>query len=176
MTKLGEAEPTGTTNIEASLSINGEILRYVRPSDTDAGIVNGSAFERKPKDVDGVSVTRANYYSVDDDTDIECVRTVIGSNLNLAKTGLFARLPCDGVREIGTIVEAVLDVLAAPTQGTDFDPLCDLGKKPDPGFANDAHAIISGLPFAGSDEGTLASELAGDLLCRTITKTYGISA
>lgn len=120
-----------------------------------------------------MSVTRADYFSSDSQHDLNCVRTVVGSALTLSKNGAFALLGCEDVREVGRTVEAALDVISSPVPGKPFDPTKDVGERAEENFENRAHAIIDGLPFVGTEEGTLAAELAGDLLCRAIKKTFG---
>lgn len=148
-------------------------MRYARPCDVVDGAINGSAFNRKAKDVDGVSVTRFGFYSPNEVHDLNCVRTVVGSNLTLNKNGLFVRLSSDSIREASEAIGTMLNVFAYPTAGIPFDPITDVGRTEANGFANDAHAVIDGLPFAGSADGELYAELAGDLLCRLVTETYG---
>jgi hypothetical protein len=130
------------------------IVRYVGGSNYSAstGVLNGIAFERPPKDVDGLSVTQRLVLARNSEKDKTEIRTVFASRMTLGKTAVFAELN----------VGRALSKLARFDEEFFFlaDPLPESDQK----LANPAHALLKGLPFVGDEVGSLKSELAGDLL------------
>jgi hypothetical protein len=141
------------------------ILRYVSLTgyDPDANIVNGSAFDRKPKDDDGLSVTRVGVFSDDAEEDLRQIRFVSSKWLTIRKSGRFAELNVGSLyRALARLDRDIQDVSVVE------NPLEALNGKP----ANPAHALILGLPFRGEAVGSLTSELAGDLIRRTVIRLH----
>lgn len=114
--------------------------------------VNASAFDRAPKDTDGLSINRVGVFSGDRDEDRIALRAVMGSRMKLGRTAIFAQFNAG----------AALAALAEFEEGIFLchDPLlAERGW-----LANPAHALIVGLPFKGEAVGSLKAELAGDRL------------
>lgn len=128
------------------------VVRYARPSDVDQDKVNGSAFDRVPKDEDGVSVCRLGIFDAARDRDLAMIRVVLGSSLTLKPNGRLAEI---GVSDIEAVGQEVGELLAVIEDALAANP---------PALANPAHALIDGLPFKGASIGSLTAELAGDLL------------
>ena len=131
-----------------------KVVRYVGGSNYDhtTGEVNGSAFDRTPKDADGLSVTQRLVLSTESDKDKSEIRQVFASRMTMGKTAIFTELN----------VGRALAVLKQFDEDFHFlaSPLISSGEK----MANPAHALLIGLPFVGEAVGSLKSELAGDLL------------
>lgn len=146
----------------ARLAREKNVARYVGGShvDTNTGQVNGSAFDRGPKDIDGLSFTQLGVLAVDPVNDAIQIRRVVGSRLALGKSACFAEL------NVGTSLAAL----------SDFDVAFAFVENPLPAegsaLANPAHALLLGLPFKGEDIASLRSELAGDLLALKIIRTF----
>ncbi len=130
------------------------VARYVGGAHIDAGTgqINGSAFDRTSKDVDGLSFTRRGMFAADSEADRAVIRQVVGSRLRLRRTAVFAEV------EVGSALEA----LHAFESAIDFieDPL----DAEEDALANPAHALLIGYPFRGESIGSLKSEVAGDQL------------
>ncbi|WP_174279909.1 hypothetical protein [Sphingomonas bacterium] len=130
------------------------VARYVGGLHLDPGTgqINGSAFERTAKDIDGVSFTRRGILAIGTQQDRAAIRQVMASRLRLGATAVFAELQAgtalDALSEFEQAVSFVEDALAA-----DGDRL-----------ANPAHALLLGFPFRGEQVGSLKSEVAGDRL------------
>ena len=140
------------------LAAKANVVRYVGGSQYDhaTGVLNGEAFVRPQKDLDGMSFTQRLIFSTKSEDDKVEIRRVFASRMNVGKTAIFDEL------NVGR-------ALAALTQFDDdfhflADPLPAEGSK----LANPAHALLIGLPFAGEAVGSLKSELAGDLLQKTV--------
>lgn len=73
---------------ERRLSPDAIVVRYVGGSHFDPGTggINGSAFERTPKDVDGVSFARRGVHSTVVAVDRDAIRRVAASRLSWAGT------------------------------------------------------------------------------------------
>jgi len=143
-----------------SVSKNKNFVRHVGGAHIHGTVINGSAFERTAKDVDGVSISVRGVFSKNTASDLAEIRRVVGARRKLGKTSVFAEL------NIGTAL-AVLH---------EFDKTIEIVFSPLPA-ENDApedpsHALITGLPFKGEVIGSLRSELAGDLLARRIIQSY----
>lgn len=141
------------------------ILRYVSLTgyDPDTGVVNGNAFERKPKDKNGLSVIRRGVFSSESDSDVAAIRFVSGKWLTIKKSGRFAELNVGGFYgAISQLERDVSDVAVVE------DPLAPEDDKP----ANPAHALIIGLPFKGEAVGSLTSELVGDLIRKAVLRLH----
>lgn len=123
-------------------------------------MINGSAFERTPKDTDGVSVDMRGVFSKDCETDISKIREVVGARRKLGKNSVFAEL------NVGTTLSVLHEF--DETIAIVSRPLAVEGDLP----ADQAHAVILGLPFKGEATGSLRSEVAGDLLARRIIRTF----
>lgn len=138
------------------------ILRYVSATAYDAStnMVNASAFERKPKDLDGLSVLRKGIFSKNSDADLRELCTVFSKWWTIRKSGRFAELNVGELLAALKIFERDVSVVA--------DPLSEEGDKP----ANPAHALVLGLPFEGEAVGSLTSELAGDLIRKLVRKLH----
>ena len=138
------------------------VARYVGGShfDPDTNQINGSAFERTPKDKDGVSVTRRNFLKSDTEEDRNEIRRIMASRLKFGKTAVFAEL----------YIENALAALAEYEQDIHFctDPLEEDGTE----LANPAHALLIGFPFKGDQVGSLKSEVAGDKLRKCISDKF----
>lgn len=130
------------------------VARYVGGSHFDPSTkqMNGSAFERNPKDKDGVSFTRRGLLNSDDTQDKDYIRKITASRLKVGKTAVFADLQ----------VDSALLALEEYSQDIYFcnDPLDEDGSE----LANPAHALLIGFPFKGEQIGSLKSEVAGDKL------------
>lgn len=143
-----------------SIHFDRNFVRHVGGSHIDGDVINGSAFERSPKDLDGVSISIRGIFSADSDKDIASIRSVVGARRKLGKTSVFAELNVGSALSVLHEFEKSVAIEAAPLAATK-------------GFPEDpAHALIVGLPFAGEMIGSLRSELAGDLLARRILRTY----
>jgi hypothetical protein len=128
--------------------------------DADTGEVNGSAFDRNPKDIDGVSVTRCRFFSDVIEDDQNEIRRVVGSRLKFGKTAIFVELNTGDLLDALAEFEQEISVIQ--------DPLpAQAGALPNP-----AHALIIGFPFRGEAIGSLKSELAGDRLRRIILRRF----
>lgn len=147
---------------ERRLPADETVARYVGGSHFDPGTggINGSAFERTPKDVDGVSFARRSVHSTVEADDRDAIRRVAGSRLKLGKNAVFAELK----------VGAALDVLREFEQDVFFreDRLAAEGDK----LADPAHALLIGFPFKGEQVGSLKSEVAGDRLRRCVSACF----
>ena len=134
------------------------VVRYVGGSQYDhaTGILNGEAFIRPLKDIDGMSFTQRLIFSTNSEDDKNEIRRVFASRMNVGKTAIFAELN----------VEKALTALAQFEEEFHFlaDPLPLDGSK----LANPAHSLLIGLPFAGEAVGSLKSELAGDFIRKTV--------
>lgn len=138
------------------------IVRYVGASafDRAMGLVNGSAFDRTPKDHDGVSVTRRGILAQDSLEDEDEIRRAVGSRLRLGLTAIFVELNVG--EALHALAEFEQEVLVCE------DPLqAENGYLPNP-----AHALILGLPFAGETVGSLRSEVASDRLRQIIRRRF----
>ncbi len=138
------------------------VARYVGALHIDpiTGQINGSAFERSPKDTDGVSFTRRGMLAEDTDQDRAAIRGVVGSRLRLGRTAVFAEL------QVGDALAA----LERFDQDVSFveDPLPAEGAM----LANPAHALLIDLPFKGDHVGSLKSEAAGDYLRQCVRDRF----
>lgn len=143
-----------------TVSDQDDFVRHVGGSHIDGDVINGSAFERTPKDVDGVSVSMRGIFSGDQDADIASIRTVVGARRKLGKTSVFAEVNVGNALAVLHEFEESITIVANPLPAEG-----DLPEDP-------AHALIVGLPFKGEAIGSLRSELAGDLLARRILRIY----
>lgn len=147
---------------ERRLPSSETVVRYVGGSHFDPGTggINGSAFERTPKDVGGVSFARRGVHSTVEADDRDAIRRVAGSRLKLGRNAVFAELQ----------VGAALDVLREFAEDVFFrqDPLAAEGDK----LADPAHALLIGFPFKGEQVGSLKSEVAGDRLRRCVSARF----
>lgn len=138
------------------------VARYVGGANFDSGTgqINGSAFERTPKDHDGVSFTRRGLLSYDQEEDRQEIRRIMASRLNLGKTAIFAEIQ----------VGLALDTIEEFEQDVYFieNALKEDGDK----LANPAHALLIGFPFRGEQIGSLKSEVAGDRLRQCVVGTF----
>lgn len=130
------------------------VARYVGGSHFDPSTkqMNGSAFERTPKDKDGVSFTRRGLLNSNDDQDRNDIRQITASRLKIGKTAVFAELQVG--RALAALEEYNQDIYFCN------DPLDEDGSE----LANPAHALLIGFPFKGEQIGSLKSEVAGDKL------------
>lgn len=135
-----------------------DLARYVGGShfDETTNQINGSAFDRMPKDHDGLSVNRCGVFDSNVDLDRQAMRVVTASRMKVGKTAVFIQFNTG----------AALDALAEFNQEILIceDPLPADGAA----LANPAHALVVGLPFKGESLGSLKSELAGARLRATI--------
>lgn len=130
------------------------VVRYVGGAhvDGETGQINGSAFDRAPKDVDGLSFTRRSIFAADLDADRTAIRRAVGSRLRLGRTAVFAELRVgDALEALHRFESSIVFV---------EDPLAPDGDK----LANPAHALLIGYPFKDESVGSLKSEVAGDQL------------
>ncbi|WP_156370209.1 hypothetical protein [Novosphingobium sp. Leaf2] len=139
-----------------------DITRYVGGSHFDAatGQVNASAFDRSPKDVDGLSVNRVGVFSREIRDDRFELRRVMASRMKIGKTAVFVQFNVGDA--LSALAEFEEEIFVAA------DPLVADGV----GLANPAHAVIVGLPFKGEAIGSLKAELAGDRLRAVIKDTF----
>jgi hypothetical protein len=122
--------------------------------------LNGSAFDRAPKDTDGLSVNRRHILAQDPLEDEAEIGKVVGSHLKMGATSQFAEL------NVGLMLDALDDF-----EQEIFvceDPLPAVGAA----LENPAHALVVGLPFAGEVVGSLQSELAGDRLRKIVCHIF----
>ncbi len=138
------------------------IVRYVGGShvDPETKIVNGSAFDRLPKDKDGLSVMRTNVFSSEKLVDEDKMREVLASRRDLGKTAIFIEFNVDAMFD--KLTEFQHDVAVVR------NPLFKCGNE----LANPAHALILGLPFQGEKSASLKSEVVGDKLKQIICHTF----
>ncbi len=138
------------------------VARYVGGShfDSATGQINGSAFERTPKDHDGVSFTRRSILANNQDEDRDEIRRVVGSRLKLGLSAVFAELEVG--RTLSILEEFESDIFYKE------DPLSAEG----PYLANPAHALLIGFPFKGEQVGSLKSEVAGDRIRQCIIDRF----
>lgn len=145
-----------------SLESQEQVVRYVGGLNFDqsTGRVDGTAFDRRPKDHDGLSFTRRHVFSSEEEADRNQIRLVFASTIKVGATAKFAQL------EVGK----ALDSLRYFDDIFDFidDPLDAEGDA----LANPAHALMVGLPFAGEAVGSLRSELAGDLIAKCVNLVF----
>ncbi|MEO5598048.1 MAG: hypothetical protein ABIQ66_05455 [Novosphingobium sp.] len=139
------------------------VVRYVGGAhiDTNTGKVNGSAFDRTLKDIDGLSFTQSGIFAGKQTKDDAQIRLVVGSRLKLGTTACFAQINV-GEAQCGLTQEFDSEFFFQE------DKLDAEGKW----LANPAHALLMGLPFMGESVGSLRSELAGDFLRRKIIRTF----
>ena len=138
------------------------VARYVGGShvDLNTGVINGSAFDRNHKDLDGLSFTECGVLSDDVSVDHKLIREVVGSRIKLGKKACFAQI-------------AVGDALDTLDQfEVDFSFVADPLTAEQSALANPAHCLMLGLPFVGEVVASLRSELAGDLLRRVISGRF----
>lgn len=140
-----------------------KVVRYARPSDVHGDTLNGSAFDRKAADRDGVSVCRLGVFQAEPVGDLDQIRRAMGSRLRLKPAGRLAEISVGAIEDVGREVDELLFVVE--------DALPAEGGHP----ANPAHALIDGLPFKGASVGSLSSELAGDLLRRHVSALHAIA-
>lgn len=130
------------------------VARYVGGAhiDGETGQINGSAFDRTPKDVDGVSFTRRGMFAAEAEADRTVIRQVVGSRLRLGRTAVFAEV------QVGSTLKALHEFESS----IEFveDPL----EPEENALANPAHALLIGYPFKNESIGSLKSEVAGDQL------------
>jgi len=152
------------SSVKNNILSNSEVVvRYVGGAHIDpkTNEINGSAFERSPKDKDGVSFNRRNIFCYFEKCDRENIISIMKTRMNLGKKSRFAEI-------------IVGDVLAKMSKedGISIDFYEDFLDK-EPGIpSNPAHALLKGLPFTGEKIGSLDSELAGDLLRQCIVNEY----
>lgn len=139
-----------------------DVTRYVGGAHFDPGTgqINGSAFDRTPRDVDGLSVNRVGFLGADVAADRAELRRVMGSRLTLGKTAVFVQLNVG--EALDALAEFEEDIFFTP------DPLEAVGDK----LANPAHALCIGLPFKGEATGSLKSAVAGDRLRAVIRDRF----
>jgi hypothetical protein len=130
------------------------VARYVGGIHIDGGTdqINGSAFDRTHKDVDGLSFTRRGVFAVDVQPDREAIRQAVGSRLRLGKTAVFVELQVGGALE------------ALKGYDSEFEFIEDPLEAEGDALANAAHALLVGYPFKDEAVGSLKSEVAGDQL------------
>jgi hypothetical protein len=138
------------------------VVRYVggKHVGNSTGALNGSAFDRTPKDSDGLSFTQRLILSKNPKSDEAEIRRVLGSRLTMGKTAVFAELNVRGA------------LAALKAFEGDFHFREDALAKQGDMLANPAHALLIGLPFKGEAVGSLRSEHAGDLLRQTVIRTF----
>lgn len=136
------------------LDRDGLVVRYVGGFHVDprTGQINGSAFERTAKDVDGLSFNRRGVFAPDVEGDRAAIRRVMASRLKLGATATFAEINVGSALDALTEFEQDVFFVEHPLPAED-------GK-----VANPAHALMIGFPFAGEQVGSLKSEVAGDRL------------
>ena len=120
--------------------------------DPDTGQVSAGAFDRAPKDDDGLSVNRVGVFSGDLAADRSQLRAVMASRMKLGANAAFVQL--NAGEAIATLSEFEGPIFIC------HDPL----PASDTALENPAHALIIGLPFKGEAVGSLKSEEAGDRL------------
>lgn len=139
-----------------------DICRFVgvRAYDRVTKKADASAFSRKKKDHDGLSVNRRGVFSEDVNIDNANIRAVMRCRLSMKATETFIVLNTgailDALTEFGREVFVCQDPLPA-----DGDIL-----------ANPAHALIVGLPFKDEPIGSMTSEAVGDILRRLVTDYF----
>jgi hypothetical protein len=138
------------------------VARYVGGAhvDSETGEINGSAFERNPKDVDGVSFTRRHIFDQDCNRDRDEIRRVVGSHMKFGKTAVFAELTVGNALEVLQEFEQDIFFVA--------DPIAAAEER----LANPAHALLVGFPFKDEQVGSLKSEIAGDRLRLCVTDRF----
>ena len=124
------------------------IVRYVKPSLVEEGIVDGSAFLLRP-DEPGLSVNWLEAFEGnDEDRQLSEVRQLF--RLKLSRNGRFAKLNVGATKRIVSEVVEELGIIEAPRPPTDeFE-------------ADPSHAEIIGLPPGESDEAMLIGDLIAD--------------
>jgi hypothetical protein len=140
-----------------------DAARYVGGAhfDPDTGAVNASAFDRQPKDTDGLSFTRTGFWSANDsDADDAQIRKIVGSRMAFGKSACFVEM------NVGSAVDAL------SIDGEEFWFREDSLEAEGTMLANPAHALLIGLPYKGEIIGSLRSEVAGDRLCRVIKRRF----
>jgi hypothetical protein len=128
--------------------------------DDTTGQVNGGAFDRSPKDTDGLSVMRRGVLAIDPPDDEIAIRRVMSSVRKLGATSQFVELNVG--RMLDALEEFEQEVFVCE------DPIPAEGDA----LANPAHALVVGLPFAGEAIGSLRSELVGDRLRSLVCHTF----
>lgn len=133
-----------------------DVVRLIRHSDFKHGIVGASAFDRPEKDDDGLSVSRRHVFSTDDAADLKRIREVLGAWRTIKPSQRLAQINVADILAAGAEAGRAVAVIEDPIEAEPPKP------------ANEAHALICGLPFAGSEQGTLDAVTASDLLARKI--------
>jgi hypothetical protein len=134
-----------------------KVVRLIRHIDYTNGIVGSSAFDRPEKDHDGLSVVRRYVFAADDATDLRIIREILSAWRTVKPSQKLVQLGVSDILQAGVEAKRALSVIE--------DPIAAAPPKP----ANEAHALICGLPFLGSDQGTLDAVTASDLLARKIS-------
>jgi hypothetical protein len=157
---------TEATGESQRLRDDKNVVRYVGGShvapipDSDEFEIDGSAFDRTAKDVDGLSFIERLVLSTNQKLDEDEIRSVLGARRLFGKTARFAEL------NVGQALEALY------VFDQDFyfceDPLPENGDIP----AIPAHALLKGLPFKEEAIGSLTSEWAGELLSGAVLRTF----
>lgn len=144
------------------MSVSGEsdFVRHVGGSHIHGTEINGSAFERAPKDTDGVSISIRRIFSPDTQTDVAEIRRVVGARRKLGKNSVFAELNVGTALSVLREFDETIEIISNPLPATDEFP------------SDPSHGLITGLPIKDDAIGSLRSELAGDLLARRILRIY----
>jgi hypothetical protein len=151
---------------QRTLAKSKNVVRYVGGSqidvDSDTGGLqaNPSAFDRKLKDVDGLSFIQCFVLAKNRVNDIAEIRKVFASRCTVGKTAQFVEL------NVGQAIVA----LGAIDSSFYFceDPQSADGNM----LANPAHALLIGLPFKGESIGSMRSEYAGELLVAKVISIF----
>jgi len=138
------------------VDISEDVVRLIRHIDFKNGIVGASAFDRPEKDHDGLSVSRRGVFAADDAPDLKRIREVLGAWRTLKPSHRLAQINVGDILAAGREARRALVVIEDQIEA---DP---------PKPANEAHALICGLPFEGSEEGSLDAVTASDLLARKV--------
>jgi hypothetical protein len=148
--------------VGSKLAKTKSVVRYVGGAhlDPNTRMIGGSAFDRGPKDTDGLSFTQCGILAKQQAKDDNEIRRIIGSRIALGKTACFAEL------NVGEAIDALSNFERA--FWFQLDPVPKDGEQ----LENPAQTLLIGLPFKGEAVGSLNSELAGDLLRRCIRRTF----
>lgn len=139
----------------APLADEHHVLRYVGglSFDVDKGVVDGAAFLRKPKDVDGLSVNWLEWFPGALEDQVGGVRRA--ARLRYGRTAGLARLNVG--RSINSVREKHPERL---TLSFIHDPLPAVDKH----AADPSHSLIVGAPFQDGPE----ADLLGDLIAQCV--------
>ena len=138
----------------ASLDPDHHIIKYVRPTQIEEGVINGEAFLARSSDGGAVSYNWIEYYTGTIEEQINCIKKC--ARLEYAATGKLAKL------NIKKSLAAIKDMIS--DCDVNYDPLDPLGDHPE----DPSHALMTNIPKNDSPW----AETLGDKIRDTMIETY----